>query len=129
MLLDFEKPKKITNDYSFEDGPPGGYMPQMSDADAVKWKAKHFNKGKPGERIEIRKSFNGVQVFIIVAKDGWDLAAKNEHMVANDPDRYWGKITKGLNFRMSMNGALMMDFAMFDEFTTAIAEAKGMLTE
>jgi len=30
---------------------------------------------------------------------------------------------------MSMNGALKMDFAMFDEFTAAIAEAKGMFTE
>ena len=132
MILDFEKPAKVKIDVIFDGGPPGGYVPQMSNVDAEKWKAKHFNKGKEGERIEIRKTFEGAQVFIIVAKDGWDLAAKNEHIVQpvqvlNGYSYNRGTCTKGYNVRISTNGAMLMSFAVWGEFVQAIEEAKALM--
>ena len=123
MLLDFEKPKKVENDYSFEDGPPGGYMPQMSDEDADKWKGKRVNKGKENDRIEIRKTLRGVQLLVIVANDGWDY--KHEK---RNPKEYSGySSTKGLNVRMSMNGGLQMTFQDWDELNQVVNEAKFLI--
>lgn len=131
MILDFEKPAKVKIDAQFDGGPPGGYVPQMSQSDAERWKAKHFNKGKVGERIEIRKTFDGAQVFIIVAKAGWNLAAKNEVVDVSKPgaDKWptWETVTKDYNVRMSMNGPIMMNFATWDMLNQAIAEAKELM--
>lgn len=132
MILSFDKPAKVKIDAVFDGGPPGGYVPQMSNADAEKWKAKHFNKGKEGERIEIRKTFEGAQVFIIVAKDGWDLASKREYLVppvkVYDGRSYpQGTCTKGFNVRISTNGAMLMSFDVWDEFVQAVEEAKGLM--
>jgi hypothetical protein len=52
--------------YGSDSGIPGTYVPNMSEEDKNKWKAKHI-KGDD-ERIEIRKSFNGVQILIVVFK-------------------------------------------------------------
>lgn len=71
-LLCFDKPKKIRNTkehnemYSSDSGVAGTYVPNMSEEDKNKWKAKHI-KGED-ERIEIRKTINGVQLLIVVYK-------------------------------------------------------------
>lgn len=132
MLLSFDKPAKVKIEGSFDGGPPGAYIPQMSQEDSEKWKAKHFNKGKVGERIEIRKTFDGGQAFIIVAKDGWDLAAKREYITPPTKEVYGrsypdGHSTKGLNVRISTNGPMLMTFATWDEFGRAIDEAKTLM--
>lgn len=126
MLIDFTKPKKVKVDYGFEDGPDGGYMPQMSDDDAKRWKAKIINKGKENARIELRKSFDTAQVFIVVALDGWDLSSKFDY---RDPPRDYFVSTRGLNVRMSMNGPLKLTFEQFAEFQQAVEEARQILEE
>jgi hypothetical protein len=129
-LLDFTKPEKIDVEAGFDGAyTDGGFAPQMSDADAHRWKAKKFNIGKDGARIELRKSFapNSTQVHIIVALDGWDYAKKNEHRAGN-PDGRWHHLdTRGLNVRMSMNGPLLMTFDVWNEMNQIVQEARDYL--
>ena len=134
MLLDFTKPAKVVIEAGFDGGPEGGYVPQMGKADAQRWKAKHFNLGQENARIELRKTFTGIgngqgssQVFMIVALDGWDLAAKHERRREPAPGEYFGTDTRGLNVRMSMNGPLHMSFAQFAEITQIVQEAREYL--
>lgn len=122
-ILSFEKPVKVKFDVGFEDGPIGGYYPQMAREDAKKWKAKRYNAGKPGDRIEIRKSTGWTQIHIIVAKDGWDYAGKFESRGPKDRCRD----TTDKNFRMSMNGPILLSWDEFEEMQSAIAEAKKLL--
>lgn len=133
-LLDFTVPKKVNIEYGFEDGPTGGYMPQMSNADAQRWKAKKFNVGKEGARIELRKTFTGInngqgstQVTIFVALDGWDFAKKNEQRSAKPGNSWFHTDTRGLNVRMSMNGPLLMTFEQFAEINQIVTEARDYL--
>lgn len=129
-LLNFEAPKKIKIEAGFEDGPEGGYVPQMSTEDSQRWKAKKFNIGKPNARIELRKTFGPTQVFIIVARDGWDLSSKHEYRdnPKSDFSKYYGRCTKGLQVRMSMNGPLLMSLGDFNEINAIVAEAMDYLT-
>jgi hypothetical protein len=139
VLLDFNPPKKVEIEYGFEDGPTGGYMPQMSQTDARRWKAKKFNIGKENARIELRKSIGGgvsgrgpvSQVTIFVALDGWDLASKFEHRGPNGKSKWGSNLfdTTGLNVRMSMNGAILMTFEEFAEINQIVNEAKDYLLE
>lgn len=126
-LLDFNPPAKVHIEYGFDGGPTGGYMPQMSDDDANRWKAKKFNIGKENARIELRKTFKGVQLFMIVALDGWDLAKKFEKRAPEYDDQgNWMRHndTRGLNVRMSMNGPLRMTFDVFSEINQIVQEAR-----
>lgn len=134
MLLNFDKPKKVTNDAGFDGGPIGGYVPQMSQTDAERWKAKRFNKGKENDRIEIRKTFTGInngqgstQVTIFVALDGWDFSKKYEYRSDESKGNYFHTDTRGLNVRMSMNGPLLMTFEQFGEINQIVEEAKELL--
>lgn len=135
-LLNFTKPAKVEIDAGFDGGPTGGYVPQMSEADAVRWRAKHFNLGKEGARIELKKKFTGInngqgstQVSMIVALDGWDYAAKHEHRrtFQRGVDDWFHTDTRGLNVRMSMNGPLLMTFDQFREINDIVNEAEHYL--
>jgi len=58
-VLSWEKPEQIMpkEDWlalGFDDGPPGAYVPNMSQADRLLWKAKFI--GGKYLRVEIRKS-------------------------------------------------------------------------
>ena len=137
MLISFDKPAKVEIDAGFDGGPVGGYVPQMSDADAVRWRAKLVNRGKDGARIELKKKFTGInngqgstQVSMIVALDGWDYAAKHEARTAKAPTSDWFHTdTRGLNVRMSMNGPLLMTFEQFAEINQAVQEAADVLRD
>ena len=136
-LLDFTKPAKVDVGGGFDGGPEGGYVPQMGKADAERWKAKQFNIGKENARIELRKTFTGVnngqgstQVTMFVALDGWDFAAKHEYRRAKQAgDNWFHNDTQGLNVRMSMNGPLLMSFEQFAEINEIVEEAKRYMTE
>lgn len=72
-ILRWDKPKKImtteqwATHYGFEDGPVGGYSPNMSEADQLSWKAKITGKKLGFPQVEIRKTTEkGSQVVIIV---------------------------------------------------------------
>ena len=129
MLIDWNKPKKVrpTKDhnttFSSDSGVDGTFVPNMSKKDMVAWKGKHINKGKDHARIELRKTFEGTQLLIILAKDGWDF--KHE---SRTPDS-WGRSTLGKNVRISMNGPLILTFAEMEEIQDVITEAKIELGE
>lgn len=125
-LLNFDKPKKVDVGGGFDGGPPGGYLPQMSNEDAGRWKAKAFNLGKENARIELRKTMSS-QVFIIVALDGWDLSAKYEYRKENPKGHWHHHDTRGLNVRISMNGPLLMTFEQFVEIHQIVEEAREYL--
>lgn len=137
MLLNFDKPNKVAIDAGFEDGPPGGYVPQMDVTDAQRWKAKKFNIGKENARIELRKTFTGInngqgstQVTIFVALDGWEFATKHEYRSAKTSTSDWFHTdTRGLNVRMSMNGPLLMTFETFKEINDIVTEAEQYMRE
>lgn len=69
------------------------------------------------------------QVFMIVALDGWDLAAKNEHRSEKSPNGWYHFDTRGYNVRMSMNGPILMTFEEFAEINQIVNEAKDYLLE
>lgn len=130
------KPSKVKVDAGFDGGPEGGYVPQMGAADAQRWKAKEFNLGKENARIELRKTFTGInngqgstQVTIFVALDGWDYAAKYEARTENVKGEWFHTDTRGLNVRMSMNGPLLMTFEQFDEIHQIVREATEHLVK
>lgn len=130
------KPVKVDVGGGFDGGPEGGYVPQMGAADAQRWKAKQFNLGKENARIELRKTFTGInngqgstQVTMFVALDGWDYAAKYEARTENVKGEWFHTDTRGLNVRMSMNGPLLMTFDQFREIEQIVFEAELYLKE
>lgn len=142
MLINFDKPKKLmsakdhADSYGFDGGPAGGYLPNMSKTDAQRWKAKHINSGKENARIELRKTFTGInngqgstQVTMFVALDGWEFPAKYENRTGDRNGEYFHTDTRGLNVRMSMNGPLLMTFEQFAEINQIVEEAKAILLE
>ena len=126
-LLDFAKPQKLRSSeehadmHSSDTGIAGTYVPNMSEEDQNRWKAKLINKGKDDARVEVKKTFNGVQVVIIVALDGWNYGSEKRD------NRGWGGTTRGLNVRMSANGAIKATFEQFAEIQAAVAEARAAL--
>lgn len=127
MLINFNKPLKIDAGGGFEDGPIGGFVPQMSVNDAKSWKGKRFNAGKEGDRIELRKQFGSSLVLIFVAKNGWSYSSKFEFTGKKPAAWDWGVDTAGKNVRISMNGPLLMNWDQWAEFNAVIDEAKQIL--
>lgn len=117
-ILSFEKPAKARDSkthaekYSSSANIAGTYVPNMSKADMQKWKAKHI-RGKD-ERVEIRKSINGVQLVVIVYK--------------NRRDGDWNAgISHHENVQISANGKIQLSFAGWQEMMQAVEEAKAVL--
>jgi hypothetical protein len=140
-LLSFEIPKKVrsTEEHnrinSSDSGIDGTYVPNMSEEDRRKWKARHV-KGE-NERVEIRKGIGGVQLVIIVYKEkfknGQIEPIKPEYDGENETyQEYFKKIDeyhewyKGYHddIKISMNVSLSISNAEFDELNQAILEAK-----
>lgn len=100
-LLNFDVPKKVRSskehaaEFSSDTGIPGTYVPNMSKADLLTWKAKKIGGEDP--RIEIRKTVDGkehghrrlsyAQVLLIVRPDGSVVMSANGRMVF-DADPY-----------------------------------------
>lgn len=118
MILSFDKPKKVrpteehNSMYQADSAPPGVYVPNMSQEDMLKWKAKHI-KGQD-ERIEIRKSVSGAQVLIVVYKNRKESDWRNG-------------VTGHESVQISANGKMQLTVAEWDEMYTAIAEARIIL--
>lgn len=129
-VLNWDKPKKVrtpeqnAENYGFEDGPTGGYQPNMSDADAASWKAKETGMKTGFPQVEIRRTIRGTMCLIIVNL-GKGYKYKHYEPV---PTKSWGSSsTKGLNVHMSLNGPLQMTFKDVEDMQTAIQEAKDYL--
>lgn len=123
-LLDFTPAIKC----SYKEGKTDPAKAIRARADSVKWKARRVANasGKQGnDYIEIRKTFSAVDasnVLIIVARDGWTLSNHEKRT----PDRF-GRSTRGLNVRLSMNNPARMTFFEFAQINEAVEEAKGIL--
>ncbi len=91
-ILVWDKPKKVLttkeweDNYGFEDGPKGGYMPNMSDADANSWKAKVTGTKLGYPQVEIRKTVGCQMTIIVNLGKGYNY----KQYRAEDPE-YFGK--------------------------------------
>jgi hypothetical protein len=104
LYFDEIKKKQSQEDWSksyFADGaPPGVYVPNMSDGDALLWRAKQIGGKNP--RIEIRKRLNcWVNVVVIVYPDE--------------------------SVKLSANGKMEFTPNEYRELITGIAQAKTLL--
>lgn len=153
-ILKWDRPKKVmtveewANNYGFEDGPTGGYAPNMSVADQLSWKAKITGTKLGFPQVEIRKKTQrGSQVLIIVNMgEGYNYKSYEaiNKRAYSDMNRAWfakqyGKAeaddqynrymfpTRGINIHISTNGPIQMDFAELADMNSAIEEAKTAL--
>ena len=126
-MINWDKPKKVHDPEdmpSFDGGPPGGYVPNMTEEDMRSWKGKIVGKKLKQPQVELRKTFGEhfggayAQVLIIVSLTGTGF--KYGYY---DRDQ-----TKDVNIHISMNGAAHMTFEQLDEMNEAIEEAKQLLT-
>lgn len=117
-ILCFDKPKQIRNfgeGSSFDGGPIDGYEKNYSYEDQKKFLAKHINKGKDSERIEIRTTLWS-DLVVIVSKDMSQL-----------PGCPFGQSWKDKNVKISANGPFLMTFQELDNLHAAIEEAKNII--
>lgn len=160
-VLMWDKPKKVKSKqewaegYGFEDGPTGGYMPNMSDEDNARWKAKITGTKLGFPQVEIRKAAGSQMTIIVNLGEGYNY----KHYKAIDeqyhgktpkdfPNRWWrpgdpesnrylgltqkeidtaARPTKGINVHIALNGPAQMTFEEMDEMHQAIQEAKEAL--
>src|ERR1700735_2448356 len=118
QILMWDKPERVQSvkdwkSQSFEDGPTGGYLPNMSPEDEQRWKAKLVGKTTGFPQVQIRKTTKGAQFLFIVRLGD---AYKYSH---DQPET-----TKGINVHISLNGPAMMTFEDVDNMQKAIAEAR-----
>jgi hypothetical protein len=133
-VLMWDAPKKARtpaqqrDHYSFEDGPIGGYDPNMSDDDKLRWKAKITGQKRGTLQVEIRKSMGGTQVTIIVCLRGGYTYKTYGPM---PPNSHWPRsaFTDDVHIHMATNGPLQMTFDDFAELHQAVAEAKAKLEQ
>jgi hypothetical protein len=127
MILSWDKPVKKApveehQSWSFDGGPPGGYVPNMSEEDSKKWKAKLTGQKKGFPQVEIRRTVTGSQLLIIV-----NLGKGYTYKYLKPDVDSWGRSTQGFNVHMSMNGPIQMTFEDISELNEAIEEAKEFL--
>jgi len=120
-ILNFDIPKKVRSTkkhnemHQSDSGIAGTYVQNMSKEDMDVWKAKHI-KGDD-ERIEIRKTINGVQLLIVVFKKSYKTISNN-----------WRDKSKDHNdVRISMNGKLDMTYSEYYDMYEGIREATEIL--
>lgn len=150
-VLYWEKPAKSESvknwkeGYGFEDGPTGGYIPNMSSADQARWKAKISGTKLGFPQVEIRKTAGCQMTIIVSLGEGYNykhyraIEERYEGKTPSSPDlSWWRGVTqaeiderarplKGINVHMALNGPAQMTFAEMAELNEAVAEAKGAL--
>lgn len=155
-LLVWDEPRKAKSkakwaETSFEDGPKGGFIPNMSDSDNERWKAKLTGTKLGFPQVEIRKAAGSLMTIIVNLGDGYNYKG---YRSVPDPDRTCvGKTptsntrsylrtqedidysalrersTRGVQIHISMNGPSTMSLREMGEMHLAIAEAVGVLEE
>jgi hypothetical protein len=123
QLLMWDKPKRAMDvaDWKehagFDGGPAGGYVPNMSDADARKWRAKLVGKTTSSPQVEIRRTM-GNQLLLIVNLGG---GYAYKHFTRE------GTKARGVNVHLSTNGPLQMSFDELAELNQVVQEAREYL--
>lgn len=123
-ILDWDKPRKVmsTEEWrtiSADSAPPGVYVPNMSDDDMRKWKAKLIGGKNP--RVEIRKTIVGKPRPAPKRMHSWSPTITNsaQLLIIVDQD----------SVRMSANGTIDMPMTEFTELDIAVKEARMVLLE
>jgi len=111
-VLSFDRPKKLI---PTEEHAPGTYVPNMSRADQLKWRAKHIT-GK-NERIEIRSTEPWVNLLVIVFKN--PTKETNRWHPEDFGDPYY--------IKMSMNGTSRWSLETWSKLEGAVQEARDIL--
>ena len=128
MILSFDKPKKnrSTEEHNemfvSDSGIAGTYVPNMSDEDTKKFKAKHI-KGDD-ERVEIRVCIGGVNCNIFVFKKIFDPPYPS-YTKSNNDFNVWRRRHNHIKF--SVNGKMDITFEEWNKINQAIEEAKELL--
>jgi hypothetical protein len=159
-IIMWDKPRqkmskaKWKDDVGFEDGPTGGYQPNMSEYDANRWKGKLVGTKTGFPQVEIRKKAGASLMTIIVnLGDGYNYKYysaipkefKNLENFGAGESRTWmdcvedaeyfdfadfaGSTTSGTNVHISMNGPATLCFQEIAELTMVIHEAKAVLED
>jgi hypothetical protein len=149
-ILLWDKPRqrvskaKWKEEYGFEDGPTGGYQPNMSEDDERRWKAKVVGTKTGFPQVEVRKKAGASLMTIIVnLGDGYNYKyynalpnlgentpkPKSYCETQEDADYFdlCGGQTPGTNVHISMNGPSTFSFEEISEMTLVIEEAKDYL--
>lgn len=118
MPLHWDKIEKVQTteqwaENGFEDGPRGGYVPNMNQTDMERWKAKLVGANTNTPQVEIRKSNNGVQLLMIVS--------------LGEGYRYKTRGRRGVNVHLALNGGAQLTFAQMDEMHECVGEARDVL--
>lgn len=121
-ILDWDKPKKAMSteewqSISADGAPPGVYVPNMSDDDMKKWKAKLIGGKNP--RVEIRKTVAGSPRPAPKRMQSWTATITNyaQVLIIVDAD----------SVRISANGTMDFQITEFIELDAAVKEARLVL--
>lgn len=118
-VLMWEKPEKVMDStewaesYVADGAPPGVYVPNMSEDDMLRWKAKLVGIRTAYPRVEIRKSAYAQILIIVSLGQGFQQRYKS--------------MPEETNVQISANGAFALTWQELDEMNTAIQEAKVFL--
>ena len=118
-ILFWGKPKKTMTkeereeSFASDSGIPGTYVPNMSDSDVKKWKAKLVGHKSGHPQVEISKD----NTVIIIAYYGY----KYKHYKPED--------TKEINVHISSSGPIQWSFEDYDNFQKTIKEAMVVLNK
>ena len=113
-ILCFDKPKKLrpfkdhADYYASDTNIAGTYVPNMSDEDRLKWKAKHIQGADP--RVEIRKTVCGMDA-------GRSWASSAQLLVVVRPE----------TVTMSANSRMIFGLVEWGELLKAVKEARDLL--
>ncbi len=126
-ILVWDKPQRampLEQWYSItaDNAPPGVYTPNMSQADAERWKAKLTGTHGRQPQVEIRKSVGACQMVVVVGLDGYDYGT-----YTRQPADGRTRSTRGKNIHFSLNGPAQLTFDQFYELVTAVTEAQSVL--
>ena len=124
-ILDWNRPKKVMtteerNKISADGAPPGVYVPNMSEEDNQRWKAKLI--GGPNRRVEIRKNIVGE----------WRESKYKTFGGRKDRSRNCAQllcIVDEHSVRISANGTLDFEGSEFGYFMLAVQEARQALSD
>lgn len=134
-VLTWDKPKPIMSkaDWSAnqaDSAPPGTYMPNMSEADRMRWKAKLVGTTKGFPQVELRRdstvivlSLKGYKYKYYDTRRSFENIEKAKKYSRNVDPSEWATI------HIASAGPMQLTMDEFKEMETAITEGLGMLRD
>ncbi len=137
-VLMWDEPKKKLNkadwakSFQFEDGPTGGYVPNMSETDSLRWKAKITGTKLGYPQVEIRKTCGSQMTVIVNLGDGYNYKSYRAEFDSYEQSNPFYMLrtprgTFGKNIHVALNGPAVLTFDEMAEMQQAISEARDKL--